>query len=1161
MPMVPPRNSSVETAGEQRIAGPGGKVRRTFQRNLLVGVTAVVCLGMTLAGWRITTRLTEDIARSRFESKTVELSFALSDRLAMYEIALRSGLAFLSTAKGADRSQWRDYCAKLDVRQNYAGIQGLGYAPAITDELKTAHVASVRREGFPEYDVRPPGRRETYVPILYLEPFDQRNRRAFGYDMYSEPTRRAAMDTARDTGRPTISGKVTLVQETSTDIQAGFLMYLPVYSAKGFLDTKADRRNALAGFVYSAFRMNNFMKDVLKGGFSDLGIDIYDGGEPKASALMFQNSPEYSPASGDTRPIFVRIARKELFGHVWTIRFYSLPEFEAAIDRTMPLVVLAAGLCVGFLLIVILFSLSDTQRKATAIADTMTADLRASEARTRLILSSTGEPIYGIGLRGECTFCNPACLRALGYSAPEDLLGQNMHTLIHHTHPDGSPYSVQDCPIFRAFIRGEEVHVENEVLWRRDGTSFPAEYWSYPQIHSGRIVGAVVVFQDITERRRVEEDSARLAGLVQASSRVSIIATDTAGLVTVFNKGAENLLGYTAEEMVGTPVLRLHLAKEVEEQARLLTQQLKRAIDGFEVFVARLREGGFEARSWTYLRKDGAPVPVELVVTAVRDKSARLIGFVGVATDMTGRVKAERALRLSKERFHKLAELSPVGIFETDMEGNCLFVNRRWQELAGLSLTQALGQGWINAIHPDDVAAVFSEWQIAVESKQEFSLEYRFKTPEGKVTWLVGNARAVHDDNGAPQGYFGTVMDIDKRVAAEAAMRESQARLSAVLETAVDPILTVDSFGTILSTNRAARKTFGYDEKELEGLNVKILMPEPYRSNHDSYLERYRATGEAHIIGQGAREVMGRLKDGTVVPVELSISEFANNGATIYTGILRDISERVRSREELRAANEQLTERQRRIDADLEAAADIQRSLLPKEGACSLGMEYAFRFMPSSSIGGDIFNVVCLGPEHVGLYMVDVSGHGVPAALVSVSLAQELAPTGELLMDKSLAQPRQPDAVLRILDGSFPMERFDKFFSMFYMLYEMTSGTLAYSNAGHPPPLLLRTNGSIELLEEGGTLVGLGLGDAYTGGRLFVDEGDMLLVYTDGVTELMTPDDDQFGIERLQELLSGLAGMTPEQVLGMVTGKLQAHADGRPPDDDISIICVRFNRE
>jgi PAS domain S-box-containing protein len=130
---------------------------------------------------------------------------------------------------------------------------------------------------------------------------------------------------------------------------------------------------------------------------------------------------------------------------------------------------------------------------------------RDSEDKLRLLLDSTAEPIYGIDLEGRCTFCNPACLRALGYERADDLLGKNMHYLIHHTRANGTSLPVEECRIFRAFRTGEGVHVDNEVLWKANATSFPSEYWSYPQRRGEELVGAVVAFIDITQRKVAEE--------------------------------------------------------------------------------------------------------------------------------------------------------------------------------------------------------------------------------------------------------------------------------------------------------------------------------------------------------------------------------------------------------------------------------------------------------------------------------------------------------------------------------------------------------------------------------------------------------------------------------------------------------------------------------
>jgi PAS domain S-box-containing protein len=130
--------------------------------------------------------------------------------------------------------------------------------------------------------------------------------------------------------------------------------------------------------------------------------------------------------------------------------------------------------------------------------------LRESEDKLQLLLDSTAEAIYGLDLDGRCTFCNPACLRALGYERVDELLGKNMHDLIHHTHADGALFPREDCQIFRVSRTGEGIHADDEVLWRANGTSFPAEYWSYPQRRGQEVVGAVVAFIDITQRKLTE---------------------------------------------------------------------------------------------------------------------------------------------------------------------------------------------------------------------------------------------------------------------------------------------------------------------------------------------------------------------------------------------------------------------------------------------------------------------------------------------------------------------------------------------------------------------------------------------------------------------------------------------------------------------------------
>jgi PAS domain S-box-containing protein len=151
--------------------------------------------------------------------------------------------------------------------------------------------------------------------------------------------------------------------------------------------------------------------------------------------------------------------------------------------------------------------------------------LRQSEDKLRLLLDSTGEGIYGIDLEERCTFCNPACLRALGYEGVDELLGKKMHELIHYARADGTLYPVEECRNFRAVTAGEGIHVDDEVLWRADGTSFPTELWSYPQRRGQEVIGAVVAFIDITERNRAEEERDRLRQLEDELAHINRVST------------------------------------------------------------------------------------------------------------------------------------------------------------------------------------------------------------------------------------------------------------------------------------------------------------------------------------------------------------------------------------------------------------------------------------------------------------------------------------------------------------------------------------------------------------------------------------------------------------------------------------------------------------
>jgi len=267
---------------------------------------------------------------------------------------------------------------------------------------------------------------------------------------------------------------------------------------------------------------------------------------------------------------------------------------------------------------------------------------------------------------------------------------------------------------------------------------------------------------------------------------------------------------------------------------------------------------------------------------------------------------------------------------------------------------------------------------------------------------------------------------------------------------------------------------------------------------------------------------------------------------------------------ELIRANRELRDKQRRLDDDLKAAAGIQKTLLPHKLPQMEDMEFSWKFFPCETIGGDIFNVSGLDEDTLSLYMVDVSGHGVPSALVTVSVSQSLQPHGSGIVRRKIDQPpyfriTAPREVLKALDEEYPIERFGKYFTIVYLIIDRAKGRFVYSAAGHPPPVMLHRDGSCEILEKGGPIIGLG-GDEnpFEEEEKVLVPGDKLVLYTDGVVEYEDREGAFFGSERLFGLLERVKDEPIGVILDRVFEDLVAFGGDARLHDDVTLLGFEF---
>jgi sigma-B regulation protein RsbU (phosphoserine phosphatase) len=265
---------------------------------------------------------------------------------------------------------------------------------------------------------------------------------------------------------------------------------------------------------------------------------------------------------------------------------------------------------------------------------------------------------------------------------------------------------------------------------------------------------------------------------------------------------------------------------------------------------------------------------------------------------------------------------------------------------------------------------------------------------------------------------------------------------------------------------------------------------------------------------------------------------------------------------QLSESNKMLQEKQQKIEEDLSAAAQIQSALLPTKKPDLEELSCAWQFIPSDQSGGDIFNIHQLDPRTLIVYLADVSGHGVPAAMVTVSIVQSLQPHGRAVLEtsgnpSSLPSARQPSKVLDILNNEYPIERFDKYFTIVYLIIDCLSGRITYSSAGHPPPLLMRASGLIEPLDVGGPMIGLGDMLPFEDGHARLMKGDRLFLHTDGIAEYCH-DEEFFGRQRLESEISGTMRLPLDSACRHIIGSLQEFGGGGKADDDITLVALEY---
>ncbi len=307
--------------------------------------------------------------QTNFSLHSQKFKSLVEQRMLAYKHVLYGTKGLFIASDFIDRTEFKSYVKSLMLDKMFSGIQGVGYSMIVPADKKDEFIKKVRLEGFDSYTITPTTPRDFYTTILYLEPFDLRNQKAFGYDMFSNPERRAAMEKSRDNDTAIISAKVTLLQEFEPSMQAGFLMYLPIYEKNTKNETVGERREHILGWIYAPFRVNDLMRGLQGYEDDNFDVEIYDGGSISQESLMY-DSYESSKISLFTNKLEMTIA-----GRNWTILIKSMPNFEKKLDVSKAELVLVFGLIFTVFLVYIIFQLIITKEYAQNKAKEMNKEL------------------------------------------------------------------------------------------------------------------------------------------------------------------------------------------------------------------------------------------------------------------------------------------------------------------------------------------------------------------------------------------------------------------------------------------------------------------------------------------------------------------------------------------------------------------------------------------------------------------------------------------------------------------------------------------------------------------------------------------------------------------------------------------------------------------
>ncbi len=727
----------------------------------------------------------------RFENAVGRSQDDIQQRLNTYITLLRGGSGLFAANDSVSNSQFGAFVNRLNLRQQYPGVQGIGFSVRVMPQEKDALVAQMKRQGVENFSIRPNFKRSEYHSIIYLEPQDRRNKTAIGFDMFSESTRRAAMERARDTAAPAASGKVRLIQEIDKQKQVGFLIYVPVYRNGEIPNTVAERRAKLKGFVYSPFRANDLMAGIFGSEkYPSINFQIYQGRNPIAANLLYSS---HTVNGASDKPRFTDTTTIDVAGQPWSIVFASRPQFDRTSESSLVPYIALGGCAIALVLFGITRSqvrARDAAERSAALTRSSEEALRQSEERYRAFIEQSSEGIWRFELEqplstklseseqiqyfyqyGYLAECNQVMAKMYGFSHAKEIVGVKLADLLVQSEPLNIEY-------LRSFIRsGYKLNSAESYEVDKDGKFKYFLNNLVGIVENGFLVRAWGTQIDITERKqadtalRLSEERFRM--LLENVKDYAIFLLDTDARIVRWSVGAEDILGYREPEILG------------QSGSIIFTPEDLRAGADKEELNTAVTQGQAEDERW-HVRKDGTLFWASGIMTPLRDQTGQLQGFAKIMRDITDRKQAEEALRESNTRLQFTLEAGQLGDWDLDLATKTARRSLRHDRIFGYDspLANWSYEIFLNHVYPEDREFVDCSFQNTLATGEDWDFECRIIRLDRSIRWIWAKGSIYRDPDSNPIRLMGIVTDITDRKQAESEReqllkREQEARAEA----------------------------------------------------------------------------------------------------------------------------------------------------------------------------------------------------------------------------------------------------------------------------------------------------------------------------------------------------------------------------------------------